>query len=173
MRMSQRVRAAQGKVAIVKPGKIRWDYMEPDRQVLVSDGEKFFMYFEKTSQMMVRSVDEYIQSDVTYAFFSGSGNIIRDFEVFGYDPAVTSKDSSEGNNKDYVLKLVPKKPHSQIEFLVVWVDTKKFLVNHLQIVDLFGNTTDIYFSKFETDKSFPHDFFTFSPPPDTEIIEQF
>ncbi|MBU0485395.1 MAG: outer membrane lipoprotein carrier protein LolA [Proteobacteria bacterium] len=163
MKMSRRDRRGEGTVAILKPGRMRWDYVSPDPQVLVSDGETMSMYFSKSKQMMVMPAKEYLQSDVTYSFFAGTGNILRDFNVMPCEEVEGEEICS--------LKLVPKTPHLQVEFIRVWVDSN-FLVTRLCIYDNYGSVTDLHFSNIMINKVISPDFFSFSPPADTEIVEQ-
>ena len=39
MKLSSRVRQGTGTMIFRKPGRMRWDYITPDYQVLISDGE--------------------------------------------------------------------------------------------------------------------------------------
>lgn len=164
MQGSARKRLGSGTVVILKPGRIRWDYKTPDIQVLVSDGKKFSMYFAKAEQMVVRSIDEYLRSDVTYSFFSGLGNIIKDFNVLPPD--------LEGEEGTYGLKLIPKKVHPQVDYLHVWVAEDTFLIERMQIVDQFGTVTDLYYKNITINQEIDPTIFSFVPPPDTEIILQ-
>ena len=81
MKFTSRVRHGTGTMLFRKPGRMRWDYKTPDYQVLTSDGETISMYFEKNNQMIVSNAKDYLQSDVTYSFFAGTGDILRDFEI--------------------------------------------------------------------------------------------
>jgi len=67
--MSKRQRRAGGTMVIQKPGLLRWDYITPDEQVLVSDGEMFSLYLASENQMIVTPAQEYLQEDITYSFF--------------------------------------------------------------------------------------------------------
>jgi outer membrane lipoprotein carrier protein len=113
MKLSRRSRAGKGSMVIRKPGLMRWDYRQPDQQVLICDGEQMLMYFAGAEQMIVMPAQEYLQSDVTYAFFTGKGNVLRDFEVKGVD---------EGFCCDPLpnLKLIPKKQHAQVDHIYIW-----------------------------------------------------
>ena len=164
MQGSQRRRLGNGTMVILKPGRIRWDYQTPDHQVLVSDGEKFFMYFAKAEQMIVRPINEYVQSDVTYSFFAGSGNIVHDFSVF--PPEV------EDEQGTYGIKLIPKEVHPQVDYLHIWVTKDAYMIQRMQIVDQFGTITDLYFKNIKINQEIDPKFFSFTPPPDTEIILQ-
>lgn len=166
VRMSQREKRGSGTVLISKPGRMRWDYLSPSPQVIVSDGKTVIMYFKHSNQMIVTPATEYLQSDITYSFFTGKGNILRDFKVM---PAPADAGSQPGS---YVIKLVPRKPNPQIAEILVWADRSTFLIDRLRIIDQFGSVTDLFFSGIKTDVKIPASLFTFTPPPGTEIIHQ-
>lgn len=161
--MTTRKRLGAGKLVIFKPGRIRWDYLTPDRQVLISDGKKVSMYFADSAQMMVQPVSQYINSDVTYAFFAGTGNIVRDFKVLPPE--------RKGDASLKAIKLVPKTAHPQVDYLHIWID-ENFMVRRLEIVDHFGSITDLVFSNITRNEPVSPEVFVFTPPLGTEIIEQ-
>jgi outer membrane lipoprotein carrier protein len=164
MKLSRRSREGKGTLVIRKPGLMRWDYQEPDRQVLICDGEQMLMYFAGAEQMIVMSAQEYLQSDVTYAFFAGTGNVLRDFEVEGADEEFCC-----GAPPD--LKLVPKKQHTQVDHIYIWLD-KKFMISMMRIIDHYGSITDLTFTNTKLDQPVAAERFKFIPPPGTEIIRQ-
>ncbi len=113
--MEHRQRKGSGSMVIQKPGLLRWDYTSPEKQVLVSDGETFSLYFASENQMIVTPAKEYLQEDVTYNFFAGKGNLLQDFEVLPLMPEQEKQGS-------LAIKLIPKKTHAQVETMNVWVD---------------------------------------------------
>ncbi len=161
--MSTRKRLGAGKVVISKPGRIRWDYQAPDKQVLISDGKKVSMFVANSAQMIVQPVSQYINSDVTYAFFVGTGNIVRDFKVLPPE--------RQGDGSLKAIKLVPKTAHPQVDYLHVWID-ENFMIRRLEIVDHFGSITDLAFSNITRNEPVSPETFAFIPPLGTEIIEQ-
>lgn len=162
--MSNRVRKGGGTVVFQKPHKMRWDYRTPDVQVLVSDGQKVYLYMAASRQLMVRAMDEYLQSDVTYAFFSGRGRIVKDFEI----EEVEKQKQIPGL---YAIKLIPKTAHPQVDYLYAWVDAKQYYITRLEIIDQFGSVTTLTFADIQLNLPFPPATFQFTPPPGTEIIE--
>ena len=171
LKLSRRQRRGSGRVILQKPGLMRWDYYSPDRQVLISDGTTLTMYFEKSHQLITSPAKEYLQSDVTYAFFTGTGDILRDFTVSFADGAQFARDTT------YLLKLVPKQQHPQVAQLYLWVDAPDFLIQRIQIIDHFNTVTDLSFSNIRMyaigdSQGIDPGLFQFSPPPDTEIINQ-
>lgn len=171
MKLSSRVRQGSGTMVFRKPGRMRWDYKTPDYQVLISDGETISMYFEKSRQMILSNAKDYLQSDVTYSFFAGTGDILRDFDV-------SEPDLANNMENSYLLKLTPKSSHPQVSSINAWISHDTFLIKHLQIIDHFDTVTDLLFYSIEIDsnhygsREINEDLFIFIPPDDTEIIEQ-
>lgn len=163
--MERRQRRGSGSMVIQKPGLLRWDYVSPDKQVLVSDGKNFSLYFAAENQMIVTPAKEYLQEDVTYNFFSGKGNLLQDFEV----SAIPGDPQKHGILS---IMLVPKKTHAQVATLNVWVDEGTFLVNRLEILDHLGSVTNLMLFNTGVNKPVPAEYFHFTPPAGTEIIEQ-
>ena len=163
--MSRRQRKGSGSLVIQKPGLMRWDYRMPEEQVLVSDGTTISMYFAGNKQVIVMPAKDYLKSDITYAFFSGSGDILRDFEIL--PPEKTDLDPHF-----HQIKLIPQKNHPQVSSLTVSVDRESFLIKRLVIVDHFDSVTDLLFINLKVNEHKPADFFSFTPPPGTEIIRQ-
>lgn len=170
----KRKRFGSGTLLFRKPGFMRWDYLAPDRLVLISDGKTFSIYNEKEHQLIITSAKEYLQSDVTYSFFAGTGNVLRDFEV-----SMPAEMENEAANT-YLLKLVPKTLHPQVDHLYVWITPGSFVIKRLRIVSHTDSVTDLTFSHIKiydrlgegSDSPLGRDAFIFIPPPGTEVIEQ-
>jgi outer membrane lipoprotein carrier protein len=173
--MTGRPRRGSGKAAFVKlDGKsyMRWDYTSPDKQVLVSDGKTFSMYFAKLQQMIVTPADT-LDADLTYSFFTGRGILKRDF----YIRPANEEFQSENETEFKVIKLIPKTAQSQVQDIHLWV-TPGSLIRRISIRDQFGTLTVLNLSNIEVNGLVgkdPHEllsFFSFVPPKGTEIIRQ-
>jgi outer membrane lipoprotein carrier protein len=164
LQQSRRQREGDGTMVIAKPGLMRWDYRKPDRQVFICDGSTMSMYFAKAAQMMVIPAREYLQSDVTYAFFVGTGDILRDFE-----PRFPKGDYGGGESP--TLQLFPRVEHGQVEHLDVWLDDRS-LVRRFKIVDHFGSVTELNFTNIRLNQPVDREVFKFTPPAGTEIVKQ-
>jgi outer membrane lipoprotein carrier protein len=163
--MERRQRRGSGTMVMQKPGLLRWDYVSPDKQVLVSDGKMFSLYFAAENQMIVTPAKEYLQEDITYNFFSGKGNLLQDFEV----SALPEEMQKQGS---LALRLIPRKTYAQVASLNVWVDEGTFLINRLEIFDHLGGVTNLTLFNIKVNSPVPVEFFQFTPPAGTEIIEQ-
>jgi outer membrane lipoprotein carrier protein len=172
MKFSSRVLHGNGTMIFRKPGKMRWDYIAPDYQVFISNGETFSMYFEKSNQMIVTDAKKYLQSDVTYSFFAGTGDILKDFDV-------SQPDLINNMGNSYLIKLTPKSSHPHVSSIHAWITQDSFLITHLQILDHFDTVTDLFFDNIQINADnygnlkIKDELFFFLPPANTEIIEQY
>ena len=150
-RLYDRYDRAKGKVVFKKPGKMRWDYGQPNGQVFVSNGKKLLIYQppeegEKHGQLIERALDD-DQLPSAFSFLTGSGNLEKDFEV---------RILEHGNEKfqdGYVLQLIPRKPTPNYEQLVFYVRAlndggkRAGVVQRVLIIDSAGNRNRFDFAK--------------------------
>jgi outer membrane lipoprotein carrier protein len=163
--LTGRTQQASGVVVIQKPGRLRWDYHEPHRQVLVCDGDEVSFYLERERQLIVSKAAAYLAEDLTYAFFTGRGNLRTDFLIAAGPDDMATPGS-------VVLRLTPRQSHAQIHHLFLWVDAESHDLRRIRLVDHLESVTDIRFTNMVFGKKFAEDFFLFVPPPGTEIILQ-
>ena len=172
--MTGRPRKGSGKAIFYKKdGKnlMRWDYISPDRQVIVSDGRVFSMYFENLKQMIITPAKNF-QKELTYSFFAGNGSFRKNFHILPPD-----QQFSETMENSRVIKLVPIQAHPQVQDIHLWV-TESSLIRRMTIRDHFGTLTILNFSDIQVnslvgaDKKTIETLFSFTPPDDIEIIEQ-
>lgn len=155
-------------------GKMRWDYTTPEKQILISDGVDFSMYFAKLEQMIV-SPAETMQTDITYSFFTGSGNLLKDFSISAPNPEFIPEAKNAGRYK--VIKLTPKENQSQVSEIHLWV-TADSMIQRMDIIDHFDTRTTLKLSGLQVntlpvnDRKAMDVLFTFTPPEGTEIIYQ-
>jgi outer membrane lipoprotein carrier protein len=171
-KFSSRVQKGSGTMIFSKPGQLRWDYQAPNEQLFLSDGKTFSMYFAKSKQMIVSSAREYLQSDVTYSFFAGTGDILQDFTA-------SSPDIGNSEDSTFLIKLTPRATHPHVAAMYAWVTKNSFLLKHIQIIDHFETVTDLYFDNIQVNattygnRKIEDGLFFFTPPAGTEIIDQF
>jgi len=166
-RMSRRKKSGSGTVVLAKPGLMRWDYLQPDRQVMVCDGKTISMYFARERQMVVTEASQYLESDVMYSFFAGNGDIVRDFDIF--PPDDDERDPMPGSVQ---IKAIPKNGHNQVDVIDLWVDTVTGLLTRIAVTDKFGSVTDIRFANIRRNEKVDKAIFTYTPPEGTEIVKQ-
>jgi len=156
-----------------QPGIMRWNYTEPDPQIILNDGEKLSIYTNNDHQLIVTSAAE-LNNDITYAFFSGKRNLTDEFTT---KPSDSRYDFTLAGISLHTLRLIPRKPHPQIKAAQIWFD-ENFLIRHLILEDHFDSITELTFTNIQTDSIDINDpaqiqaILKLKIPPDTEIIRQ-
>jgi outer membrane lipoprotein carrier protein len=153
---------------------MRWNYLTPDPQVVISDGRTISMYFEKLNQMIISEVDE-AQTDILFSFFAASEPLENHFTIL---PPFLETDISEADLPEMQsLRLEPLDKNSQIKNIHLWIGENS-IIRRIELLDHFDTKTTINFSNIETN---PLDtagqqelekLFSFVPPEGTEIIRQ-
>ena len=154
-------------------GIMRWNYTEPEPQVILNDGRDLSIYTPKDHQLLVTSARQ-LNNDITYSFFSGQRNLADDFIPQAPDNRYQFR---MARMELQALRLIPKKPHPQIQAVQLWFDNQ-YLIRHLVLEDPFGTVTELNFSNIETnslagtDSKVVQALLELNLPPDTEILHQ-
>ena len=149
---------AQGVVYLKKGGKLRWEYAEPTRQEIVSDGKTIWIYTPQLNQVNTGPAPEAL-SGPAGSFLSGLGKLREHFNVRFLNPA-QPKDA-DGN---VVLDLTPKQPIPTMTRLILSLDPKTYDVRKAILHDQFENTVTMRFSKVAVNSGVSDKMFTFVAP---------
>src|SRR3989475_4151668 len=95
---------ARGVVYLKKGGKLRWEYSEPTRQEIVSDGKTLWVYTPSLGQVNTGPAPEAL-SGPAGSFLAGLGRLREHFTVRFLNPA--SPRDADGN---IPLDLTPNQP---------------------------------------------------------------
>jgi outer membrane lipoprotein carrier protein len=149
---------AQGAVFLKRGGKLRWEYTEPTRQEIVSDGKKLWVYTPQLNQVNVGEAPEALAGPAG-SFLAGLGKVHEHFTVRFLNPAQPT--DADGN---VVLDLTPKQPLPTMARLILALDPRTWDVRNATIHDQFENTVSMRFTKLAVNSGLPDQLFTFVPP---------
>jgi outer membrane lipoprotein carrier protein len=152
--------AARGQVYFRKPGRMRWEFVEPE-QLLVSDGEILWLYQPTEKQVIKTPFQSAFQSNTPASFLLGIGRIDQDFTV-----SLTNE-----TQETYSLRLMPKKDPEAIGSLDLEVTTKTFDIIQATITDPLGNTTRLWFSNINRKVPLKDALFLFTIPPGVDVVD--
>lgn len=158
-----REKTAAGVVYLQKPGRMRWEYHDPDRKLIVSDGSTLWVYEPSEEQVFEQALGE---SDLPTAvtFLLGSGSLAAEFSAELVD------DDGEGASDRYILRLRPKTPSSQFSQLLLVVRSNDFQVVRTVVVDHSENTNSIEFAGVVLNGEIPASRFRFVIPEGVRTI---
>lgn len=156
----------RGRMLIKKPGKMRWEYIAPEKKTFVSDGVKLYSYIPADKQVVVTSVPQGSQATTPAMFLAGQGNLIRDFTA---TEVASSGGTSIGARS---LKLVPKIPQAEFEFLTLTVDARTLSLRGLESIDAQGGTSRFAFINLKENVGLSDREFIFSIPRGADVITE-
>ena len=156
-RNGRKPQQSSGVVAISRPGKLRWDIQKPFPQLLVGDGEKIWIYDPELKQITVRKAGQAISGSPA-ALLAGRNELERDFAL---------SEAGHADGMDWV-EAIPKQNESGFEKVRLGFAGGE--LSAMELLDSFGQTTLIRFSKLVRNPALPADTFKFVPPAGVDIV---
>ena len=151
----------RGTVLIKKPGRMRWNYTNPEQKVFVSDGRQIYLYVPADNQVMVTPVPEQDEATTAVLFLAGKGNLTRDFTV-SFVPG--------GPPDHHKLRLEPKQPERDYDWLEVEVSKSTLQISALHAGDRQGGRSSFQFTNFKENLGLSDKLFEFKIPRGAEVI---
>lgn len=142
-----------GSVFYQAPGRMRWDYKQPERVYYVSDGEVLWSYEVATKQAIRMPIrDSELYDSLKFLF--GQGDLRESF------------DATWAGDKDGLVgvRLVPKSGQQNYRSLTLWAEPGRWEIKRSELVDPMDNVSQITFSKVTYDEKLKEKAFSFTPP---------
>ena len=154
----------RGTFQFKKPGRMRWDYYEPERKISVWDGEQIYFYLPEDRQVMVGRLP--LESEVTTPalFLAGAGNFAEDFTA-------TFDVVQDAPQDSYVLRLTPTRTERDFEYLTLVLDGRSLAIVRLVAHDLEGGISTFTFSNLQENQNLSDTPFRFEIPSGTDVID--
>lgn len=154
-----RISQSSGSFELARPGRFRWSYLEPHVQVLVSNGQKLWIYDKDLAQVTVRAVGKALgRAPITL--------------LGGSTPLSESYTLSDDGSRDGLawVKLVPKDlKNSQFERILLGL--KGASVRQMVMFDQFGHRSVIVFKDLKRNDSLPSKDFQFVAPKGVDVVD--
>lgn len=148
---------SSGVVAISRPGKLRWEIQKPYPQLVVGDGEKVWIHDPELQQVTVRKAGQAIGGSPA-ALLSGSNELEKNFIL---------KEAGESEGMAWV-EATPRANDSGFERVRLGFAGSD--LKAMELLDSFGQTTLIRFSRIEKNPALPASTFRFTPPAGADVV---
>jgi len=152
-----------GRMAVRKPGRMRWTYTQPEQKLFISDGNRVYSYVPADKQVYVAAVPADDQATTPALFLAGKGNILRDFAV---EPA----DVPGAPAGSVGLKLTPKRPEREYDWLNLVVDKSSLALRMLVTSDSQGGLSTFAFTNLRENTGIADKEFVFVMPRGVDVI---
>jgi outer membrane lipoprotein carrier protein len=158
----------RGTIWFRQPSQVRWETLEPEKELLVVGPEYAWDYIEAEQLAIKYGVEALLDSKTILRFISGRANLREDFTIkTEWQGADTVR---ERWGKGFtVLQLVPREPEPGMVLAYVGVEPDTGLLRQVMIVDFYGNGNEVRLSNVKLDVELAPDMFTFTPPAGTHV----
>jgi outer membrane lipoprotein carrier protein len=151
------VRSAAGKLYLQKPGRFRWDYVQPSEQLILADGKQIWFYDKDLQQANVRAMDASL-ANTPAVLLSGGGSVSSQFDVTALPPS----DGLEW------YQLLPK--HTDTDFQLVRIGFRNGDLASMFLADKLNQITQLTFTNPKRNAKLASDLFSFVPPAGVDVI---
>jgi outer membrane lipoprotein carrier protein len=148
----------RGVVSIKRPGRMRWEYKDPEAKLFVSDGRTFYFYVPADRQVIVSEQDT--ERSLAARLLSGRGGLLDEFSASLEEPL------EEGVVR---LRLVPRREQADVARALVDAETTG-RIRSILIEDAQGNRTRFRFEGVRENTGLADRLFRFEVPPGVEVI---
>ena len=146
-----------GQFFFKKPNLFKWDYLEPSKSQLISDGELLYLYDPDLKQVVISQLKKF--GGLSPAMLLVTSDIESLFEI-------TIVQDEKGTDWFRALPLEPEKAN----FKEVFINFVQKELKGMRIIDGFNNLTEIEFIKVSRNTDINEAIFLFNTPEDTDII---
>jgi outer membrane lipoprotein carrier protein len=151
------VQESRGTLAFARPGRFRWTYAKPYPQVIVGDGARVWVYDEDLNQVTVRRLSQALGATPA-ALLAGSNEALKAFEL---------KDQGARDGLEWV-EAIPRDKESGFERIRLGFGFSG--IERMELVDAFGQTTELRFSALQRNPRVDPALFSFSPPKGADVV---
>jgi outer membrane lipoprotein carrier protein len=153
---------ASGKIFVRYPGMMRWEYEKPDKQVIITDAKKLWIYRPDDNQVMTGSAPAFFSDGKGASFLSDIKLVRRKFKI-SLEP---SKD-----NFFYELKLQPIEKTLDVNDIRLSVTKKTFTVIRIITYNSYGDENRIELINHRFNVDLDDKLFSFDIPPGVDVLQ--
>ena len=155
---------AEGLVSYKRPGKMRWIYETPEEQLLVTNGQKIWLYDPLLENVTVQKLEK-ITEGTALSFLLGLGNLQTDFIRRRITKNLLI------NQEGLILELEPKKSTANLAFIQLNVNPETYNLQAITLMDQQNNYRTIQLTDMLYNLEIEDNFFEFTVTNDMELIE--
>jgi outer membrane lipoprotein carrier protein len=160
---------SSGNLYIRKPGRLRWDYREPDVQEIYVHGNDLMMYVPQHKQVLVGRLTQMAASQAPLQLLQGAAKLDEQFDV----QATPGGGRGEGGLP--LVTLVPREtgPESvkTVVRIVLEAQPKTHFIKSVAIHEVSGNVATFQFANLKPNTGLKTGLFEFAIPAGVEVVK--
>jgi len=162
--------ASSGRVYIKKPGRLRWDYLDPNVEEIYVNKDEVMMYVPEHQQVLIGKLSQMAASKAPLQLLQGVAKLEEEFQV---EPTAGEKRGAGGVP---LITLLPKQteesePVRTVNRIVLEVQPKTFFIKIVSIHEISGNVSTFEFTNLKPNQGLKNDLFEFTVPAGVEVVK--
>jgi len=153
-----RVTKSNGRLYLLKPSRMRWEYETPKGLLLMVDGEKLWYYDPEENIAYFDKLEGYLPPKSPAMFLAGEEPLANLFTI------ELAPESKEDKLDTRAMKLTPKEPQPGVRAMLLKVDAKTYVIRELLMVDHLGNRNRLTFDNIRLSEKVAPGIFEFKVP---------
>lgn len=153
------VSRSSGSMALERPGRFRWQTLEPMQQLVIADGKKMWVYDVDLEQVTVKKQEKGLGGTAALFLSGYDDTVTRDFDV---------TQTGEGKNSSFDLKSKSSKANFQRIKLMFTLDN----LTGLELHDQLGQITVVKLEQIKANPQLAAKLFQFKPPKGVDVVKQ-
>ncbi|NLF53248.1 MAG: outer membrane lipoprotein chaperone LolA [Thauera phenolivorans] len=148
---------AAGNFSFARPGQFRWEYQRPYQQLLVGDGERLWSWDRDLNQVTVQRIGDALGATPAAILFGKDA----------IDDAFALSEGGASGGLSWV-EAQPRRADSGFESVRIGLSDGQ--LRRMEMRDNFGQSTQIVFTRLQSDPQLDRAQFRFVPPEGADLI---
>ena len=152
----------EGYAWFMRPFYMRWEYNSPEKQTIVADAKKVFLWEPGPNQVLVFKREHFVPGELGKVFFPSYQAIQKDFKL----SLVEAKDGI------FRLKCIPRIEMGGLASMEIVVSNKDRFIKEVVFYDHLGTKTRIEFKDVMLNPEVSRGMFEFKAPKGAKVFYQ-
>ena len=155
---------SSGRIYLKRPGKLRWDFLEPNLEQIFVNNDQVQFYVPEHKQVLTGQLSKMADSQAPLQLLQGAGRLDKHYSV------AAAPDGAKGSGRLPLLVLTPLEGGPDQPQITVEVDPDNYFLRRIELHDMNGSVSNFLFSKIRTNTGLKDAVFGFSVPQDVEVV---
>jgi outer membrane lipoprotein carrier protein len=153
---------ASGRLMVKQPGKMRWEYLVPEPQTIITDGTDLWVYRPEDNQVMVGKAPALFGEGKGAGFLSNIKMVRNNFQI--------SLEKGESPTL-YRVKLVPNQSSADLMEIHLDINKESYDLVGITTYNVYGDETRIQLKNFNFSDVPPEGRFRFDIPEGADVVD--
>jgi outer membrane lipoprotein carrier protein len=151
---------ASGRLYVRYPGMMRWEYQKPERQVIISDGKKLWIFRPQDNLVMTGSAPAFFRDGKGASFLSDISLVRKKFKI--------ALARAEGEYL-YELKMTPLEQTLNVSEIRLYITPRSYNIARIVTLNDLGDDTRIDIIQPQFNVNLEPSLFSFDIPPGADV----